>query len=201
MKTSFVLFIILISSGAIPAQFSLEWEKSFGGSDAELGNYIMEVAQKGYLMISESKSNNGDVSGNHGEYDFWLVRMDTAGNLLWQKTYGGSYSDRSRYGLQLEENNYVIFGDSYSDNGDVTAHHGSIFFADYWLIKTDSTGNIIWEKSLGGTSDEWGLSVLLTNDKGFILSGNTRSNDGDVTGNHGGDDYWIVKTDSNGNIQ
>src|SRR6185503_1185914 len=82
--------------------------------------------------------------------------------------------------------------------GDVTGKHGS---NDYWLVKIDSTGTIQWQKSLGGTVGEGANSCEQTADGGYIITGGSFSNDGNVTGNHGGGDYWIVKTDSAGGIQ
>ena len=69
---------------------------------------------------------------------------------------------------------------------------------DYWIVKLDANGNIVWQKSLGGSADD-AYSIQQTTDGGFIVAG-FRSNDGDVSGNHGTNDYWVVKLDANGNI-
>ena len=77
---------------------------------------------------------------------------------------------------------YILTGATWSNNGNVTNNHGG---ADYWLVRTDESGNIVWQKCFGGScSDEfWGLSM--TSDSGYLCCGVSCSNDGDVTGNHG----------------
>jgi len=64
---------------------------------------------------------------------------------------------------------------------------------DYWVLKLDSNGTMMWQKPLGGTQSDWATSIHQTFNKGFIIGGWSNSNDLDVSGNHGGTDFWIVK--------
>jgi hypothetical protein len=90
-----------------------------------------------------------------------------------------------------------VAGQSGSNDGNVTGNHGE---SDYWVIKLDGTGNLLWQKSLGGTGSDGARSIQQTSDGGYIVAGHSNSTDGDVKGNQGGDDYWIVKLDNIGNL-
>src|SRR5690606_36383484 len=150
-----------------------------------------------YILTGSSESNDGDVSGNHGNFDCWIVRLDNIGNIQWQKSLGGSQEDSSGQIQQTFDGGYIMVGYSRSNNGDVSGNHGHY---DYWVVKLDMSGNIQWQKSLGGSGVDMAHSIQQTIDGGYIVAGLSQSNDGDVTGNHGGADYWIVKLDDNGNI-
>lgn len=114
--------------------------------------------------------------------------------IQWQKTLGGTTDDGVTSIQQTTDGGYVITGSSTSNDGDVTGHHGTIGYFDYWVVKLDSAGSIEWQKSLGGTDHDVANSIQQTADGGYIVAGGSESNDGDVTGNHGGwGDYWIVK--------
>jgi len=180
---------------------SVEWQRSFGGSDGDEARCIQQTNDGGYIVGGGSRSNNGDITGNHGGYDFWVIKLDSMGIIEWQKAMGGSAYDEARYIQQTHDDGYIVAGYSHSNDRDVTVNHGS---GDFWVVKLDLIGNIEWQKSLGGSSDDDIWWVEQTLDRGFILTGFSQSNDGDVTGHHGSTsnkDYWIVKLDSLGNIQ
>ncbi|HEY6064447.1 MAG TPA: T9SS type A sorting domain-containing protein, partial [Chitinophagaceae bacterium] len=152
----------------------------------------------GYIVAGYTLSNDGDVSGNHGLNDYWIIKIDQVGNLQWQKVFGGSNHDLANRIRQTPDGGYIVYGYTRSSNGDVTGFHGGY---DYWVIKLNSTGNLQWQKALGGSNIDNPTSISLTNDGGYIMTGASNSTDGDVTGNHGNDDAWVVKMDINGNIQ
>lgn len=114
-------------------------------------------------------------------------------DIEWQKTLGGSYGDFATSIQQTTDGGYIVAGYSYSNDGDVTDHRGLEGWADFWVVKLDNTGDIEWEKSLGGSDHDFGNSIQQTTDGGYIVAGYSDSNDGDVTGNHGITDFWIVK--------
>jgi hypothetical protein len=91
---------------------------------------------------------------------------------------------------QTSDGGYIVAGSSYSSGGDVTGNHGH---DDYWVVKLSGSGEKQWEKSLGGSNSDYASSIQQTSDGGYIVAGSSYSSDGDVTGNHGGSDYWIVK--------
>ena len=175
------------------------WTKSLGGSGADFAYSISQTADGGFIVAGKSNSNDGDVIGNHGDYDYWIVKLDSMGDTLWTKSFGGSGSDFANFVIQTNDGGFIIAGSSNSDTieGNATGNHGGY---DYWIVKLNSIGNLVWHKSLGGTNLDHALSIIQTIDGGFIVAGGSRSNDGDVTGNNGFEDFWIVKLDSIGVI-
>ncbi len=174
----------------------LDWIKMFGGSENDVARSAIQTSDGKYVLVGYTTSSDGDVSGNHGGSDVWIVKLDENGNMLWQRTLGGSGLDMGLSVIQDDDGNYVLVGYTTSNDGDVSGNHGEI---DVWIVKLDENGNILWQKTLGGSIGEMGLSVVQA-DGGYILAGLTASNDGDVSGNHGYTDAWIVKLDKNGNI-
>ena len=90
-----IAFIItsLLAVGQAPA---IQWQKSFGGTAADKGNSIRQTADGGYVMAGETNSNNGDVTVNNGNTDYWVIKVDATGSLQWQKSLGGAAEDRDR---------------------------------------------------------------------------------------------------------
>lgn len=182
----------------------IEWQKCYGGQWDDIGSCIQQTSDGGYIMAGETRSNNGDVSGNHGgEYDFWIVKINSIGDLEWQKCFGGSGIETAACIQQTIDGGYIVVGITDSNSGDVTGYHGinADWVLDYWVIKISSVGNLEWQKCFGGTGEDWARSIQQTNDGGYIVAGYTNSTDGDVTGNHGEYDYWVVKISSAGNLE
>jgi hypothetical protein len=185
----------------LDSNHAIQWQKSLGGIAGDQAKNVEQTADGGYIVSGESESIDGDVTGNHGSRDYWIVKLNASGNIQWQKSYGGTSDDFNPSIKQTTDGGYVIAGSSLSNDGDVTGHNTGGYGADYWVIKVDTSGNIQWQKSYGGNSDDQAYDVKQTSDGGYILSGTSNSTDGDVTGNHGGYDYWVVKIKANGNIQ
>jgi len=174
---------------------NIKWQKALGGSDSDWAYNIQQTSDGEYIVAGYTGSNDGDVSGNHGEKDFWVVKLDRYGNIEWQKCLGGSGGGGSggdyAYSVQqTSDGGYIVAGETWSNNGDVSGYHGG---GDVWVVKLDRYGDIKWQKCLGGSSWDWAYSIQQTNDGGYIVAGLTRSNDGDVSGNHGEKDFWVVK--------
>jgi len=177
---------------------NLQWQKSYGGSFDDVLVYISVTSDGGYIAAGYTFSFDGDVSGNHGENDFWVIKLDSAGNLQWQKCYGGTSYDQALFLRQTFDGGYVVTGYAASINGNVTNNHG---YEDSWVVKLDNSGNLQWQKCLGGSAYDLGVACYQTADSGYIVSGLSESDDGDVSGNHGGDDAWIIKLDASGSIE
>ncbi len=179
----------------------IEWQKSLGGSDWDEASSIQQTTDGGYIVAGASESNDGDVSGNHGSYDYWVVRLNSAGALVWQRALGGSDEDEASSIQQTSDGGYIVAGYSYSNDGDVSGHHESTDESDYWVAKLNSAGALVWQRSFGGSGGDGALSIQQTSDSGFIVAGGSASNDGDVSGWHEGydsygdptSDYWVVK--------
>jgi hypothetical protein len=176
---------------------NLVWQKCLGGSEGESANDIQKTDDGGYIVAGSSSSTDGDVSGNKGESDFWIVKLDNIGNINWEKSLGGSNRESAKSIQQTTDGGYIVAGSSSSTDGDVSENKGEY---DYWVVKLDNIGNIEWQKCLGGTEDDFAKSIHQTTDGGYIIAGETNSNNGDVSGNHGGLDFWIVKLDEIGNL-
>lgn len=195
-----LLLLILISPPFLAAQtVELEWQKCLGGSSVDKLSDIEPTDDGGFILVGSSRSNNGNVSGNHGWFDVWLVKVDSAWNIIWQKSLGGDTTDQAYSVKQTSDGGYIFIGHTRSNNGNVSGLHG--IYPDFWVVKLNSLGIITWQKCLGGTGTDFGTSIIQTSDGGYALTGMTTSADGDVTGYHNLLDVWTVKLDASGNIQ
>jgi len=113
----------------------MQWQKSLGGSNEDEANSIQQTSDSGFIVAGYSISIDGDVSGNHGLPDYWIVKLDSIGNIQWQESLGGSNYDYANSILQASDSGYIIAGGSSSNDGDITGHHGSQNFADFWIVK------------------------------------------------------------------
>jgi hypothetical protein len=163
--------------------------KTYGGSNGEGGGQIY-LSGDGYLFSATTASNNGDVSGNHGYVDTWLVKTDGLGNIVWQKCYGGTDMDNAEICNVDASGNIVLAGYTFSRSGDITSSKGG---EDMWVLKTAAGGNIIYSGVLGGKNGDMCNMAIPTADGMYISAGRSNSTSGDVTGNHGGEDVWVVK--------
>lgn len=172
---------------------NLVWQECLGGDSVDRAYSVQQIADGGFIVAGYSNSNNENVSGNNGAFDYWIVKLDTVGNLIWQKSLGGSSGDAAYSIQQTADGGFVVGGYSLSNDGDITEALGN---GDYWIVRLDASGNLVWQKSMGGSVDDLAYSLQLTNDGGFIVAGWSLSNNGDVSGNHGSFDYWVVKLSS-----
>ncbi len=182
---------------------NIVWQKTIGGNGQDALSSIQQTFDNGYILAGASYSGiSGDkTEGSQGRNDFWVVKLDTAGNILWQNTIGGSDYDFYPSIQQCPDGGYILGGKTYSGiSGDkIEANHGS---TDYWIIKLDTVGNIMWQNTIGGSGSDEFSSIGLTKDGGYIIAGSSNSGiSGDKTENpQGSYDYWVIKIDSSGNI-
>jgi len=194
-----------------------QWAMSLGGTGLEGGGSVKQTADGGYIVAGYTDGSGGgnyDTACNHhypgsGYPDAWIVKLDSARNIQWQQCYGGTYGDASSNIIELE-NGYLVLGHTMSNDGDVSGLHSppgpnSDYGGDIWVFKIDKTGNLLWQKCLGGTYNDVARNIFPTSDGGFMIVGTTASKDGDVVGNHDliagwTGDIWFVKIDSTGNL-
>lgn len=207
MKKSSCLFSVLFLLAScnklrdfipLPSTPAPQFSKAYGGSIGDVANGIVSSLDGGYVVAGWTRSNNGDVSGNHGQEDAWVFKTDKSGNKLWQKAFGGTGRDYANSISATWDGGYIIAGYTSSNDGDVNGNHGSY---DAWVVKLDKDGNKQWQKTLGGTDFDQANSITTSLDGGYIIAAYTGSNDGDVSGNHGRGDVWVVKLDKAGNTQ
>jgi len=175
---------------------NLEWRRYFGGTNNDRVYQVIEAQDGGLLLVGASESNDFDVTDSRGSYDFWAVRIDLQGNLLWEQSYGGSEIDIAYAATATSDGGYLLAGDTRSNDLDITDFIGS---ADVWLVKIDDQGNMQWQKTLGGSNFESARAIVSYN-QGYAITGGSRSADGDLTSNAGQNDIWVATIDSNGNI-
>lgn len=200
-KIIFTLVTFFCIKTNIFSQSSILWQKNFGGSSIDMCKDVFLTSDGGYIAVGTALSTNGDITYNHGDNDCWVIKFNKNKEVEWQRTYGGSLSEDGVSIKQTKDSGYIMLASSLSNNGDVSGHHGLGYLRnDYWVAKLSHDGNIQWQKSLGGDGVEFARSVDITDDGGYIIAGWTDSNNGDVVGNHGDNDGWIVKLDSIGHI-
>lgn len=182
----------------------LIWQKCLGGGNHDYSLQLLETEAGDIMVAGSTNSTDGDVFGTHGWDDYWLIKLNRYGDFQWQRCYGGSQRNELNDFVQANDGGFVISGYSASTDGDI---HNPILKYDYWVVKVNSTGDIVWEKSYGGeeddgaknnVSDDSRVSIDRTKNGGYIIAGSTRSYAGDISGNHGKSDIWLVAIDSTG---
>lgn len=180
------------------------WDKTIGGSDQELPhiNTFIQTTPDSFLLGASSRSpiSGEKTEANRGDYDYWVVLVDSNGVIAWDKTFGGSGTDFLYAVQKTLDGGYVLGGWSNSDiSGDKIASNKGDY--DYWVIKTDALGNKLWDRTYGGSGTERLYAIEIDFDGNIVLGGYTNTGaEGDKTEpSHGGNDIWLVKIDQNGN--
>jgi hypothetical protein len=155
-----------------------QWNKTYGGPDYDWAESVIQTSDGGYALVGCTRSFGA------GSYDFWLIKTDANGDMEWNKTYGGTNMDVAESIIQTSDGGYALAGRTGPRN-----------YYDFWFVKTDADGNMEWNKTFGGTSDDMAHSLIQTVDGGYALAGYTGSFGA------GESDFWLIKTDANGNVQ
>lgn len=177
---------------------NFEWEKSYGGSGLDDPQSVALTSDGGFVISGFTDSSDGDITGFHGGHDIWIIKLDGSGNLQWQKAIGGSGYEHASSVIQTTDGGYILAGDTNSVDGNAYTEEPANL--DSWIVKLDGSGEILWNKRLGGTNKDYGIEILEVLDSGYLVAGHSQSQDGDVTGNHGQSDYWVTQLDMEGDI-
>jgi hypothetical protein len=180
-----------------------QWQKTIGGSSQEKLQSIYQTKDGGYILGGSSSSDiSGDKTMNsYGNLDYWVVKLNQDGGIEWQQTIGGKYFDELRSIQQTLDQGYILGGYSNSPKSGNKSddNFGS---GDYWIVKLDKSGNIDWQKTIGGNKDDELFVVHQSYDKGFLIGGSSNSSSSfeKKVGNSIGTDFWVLKLDEDGSM-
>ncbi|CAN0569218.1 unnamed protein product [Ectocarpus sp. 12 AP-2014] len=176
---------------------ALQWRGYFGGTNNDRSHAVVQSDDGGFVMAGFSESDDFDITNTQGSYDFWTVKVDAKGNMLWERSFGGSGIEIAHDIAKTNDGGYVLTGNTFSTDGDISEANGE---SDFWLIKVNDAGSLIWEQSYGGSGFDAAQAVIASKDGGYFVVGNTKSVDADTSINYGENDLWMVKTDDTGNL-
>lgn len=177
----FLLIAVLAGFGLTSFCWGITWEKTFSGGSNLASSFssVQQTRDGGYVIGGST------LSFGVGNGDVWVLKLDETGNILWQKTFGGTGFDYATSVQQTRDGGYVVSAGTTSFGGGED---------DWWLLKLDPSGNVIWQKTFGGIGFDFLQSVQVTRDGGYVISGST--------GSFGrGTDAWLLKLDSSGAIR
>ncbi len=160
---------------------NMEWNRTYGGADVDVAVAMVQTSDGGYILAGET------CSFGAGESDFWLIKVDSSGSMRWNRTYGQATAEVATSVIQTSDGGYALAG-YFTENDSNT---------DGWLVKTDSAGNMQWNRTYGGARGDYANSLIQTSDGGYALAGRTYSFGDRVDAPRG----WLVKTDSEGNME
>jgi len=190
----------------IDSNQKMSWIRIYGGSENEGAGPACQLPDGGYAVLASTQSSNGNVTGFHGGYDYWLLRLDDSGNLLWENCYGGPGDEGASSLALTPDGGFIMLGTTNDTGGEVTLHYGDELSYDWWVVKTDSLGNLQWQKTLGGTGQETAQGTILSIDSAYYLISSSTSTDHNCTDTcwhanvNTGYDYYLLKLDGSGNV-
>ena len=170
----FLVICFLTSTLIVNAQApAIQWQKTIGSSGYDFLNSICQTSDGGYIMGGYS---DGNISGyktedNLGGDDYWIVKVNALGNVEWENTVGGGNFDRFYSVEETPDGGFILGGQSLSGGGWGDKSESNKGGYDYWILKIDSVGNIIWQKNVGGDLEDYFSELILTNDGGFLIFG------------------------------
>jgi hypothetical protein len=159
---------------------NMEWNQTYGGPASDVAVAMVQTGDGGYAIAGQT------YSFGAGDSDFWLVKVDSSGSIQWNRTYGQTTADVAASVIQTSGGGYVLAGYLTDSNAS----------RDLWFVKTDSFGNMQWNRTYGGAGYDYANSVVQTSDGGYALAGTSDSFSDDMSS-----EFWLVKTDLNGNVE
>ncbi|MFY9242274.1 MAG: hypothetical protein WAO74_04530 [Polaribacter sp.] len=173
----------------ISADGDLIWEKNFGGSEVDEPRGITTTNDGNFIIVGDTRSSDKDVTTNNGGADLWMLKISTDGNLIWQKTFGGTNFDVARSISKTQDNGFIIAGNSRSLDAGFTNQGQN----DAWVLKVDANGNLVWQKFVGGSENEFLFDAIELNNQTIIAVGESNSSDVNIPENKGFSDALIIK--------
>jgi len=199
MKKNLYIIMVCILAVFLISGCSKTWRKMYGGSGWDRASSIQQTSDGGYIVAGSSYSTDIPGVTNHGDLtqDCYIIKLDADGEVLWQNMFGGS-EEESAYSIQqTSDGGYIVAGSSSSTDIPGVTNHGS---SDFYIIKLDADGNVLWQNMYGGSDGDGAYSIQQTSDGGYIVAGQSGSTDIPGVINHGGSDFYIIKLDANGEV-
>ena len=172
------------------------WKTITGGNGWDRGISIAQTSDGGFMALCATSSSDLVLNGTiyHGSDDLMVVKLNSLGQIVWQKTFGGSNTDNARFITATSDGFCIITGSTYSINGDID---GAVRkgYDDIWVLKIALDGSVIWKRTYGGNGSEEALSAVVLTDGNYMIAGTSRSADEDFSGagHHGNSDIVLLK--------
>ena len=183
---------------------NLQWQKFLGGTSGDVPARIFPAKDGNYFVVGASSSSDGDISADPypASSNYWIIKVDSNGNILWDKIVGGNCFDQIWTGTATDDGGIVGMGWTCSGDGDIGQYFGSY---DMWMIKLDTNGEKVWDFTIGTTNYDFGQAIIQTSDGGFLAGGASAfaSQPGNIDCTPFSDysEAIVFKLDSNANIQ
>jgi type IX secretion system substrate protein/PKD domain-containing protein len=198
MKRFFIVLLSTFIIAVLPAQqMDIVWQKCLGTDDTDYPDCITKT-QNGFMLSNVVMKEYPGISNYHGSADAWVVEIDTLGNILSERCFGGSEGEGFSKIIELPDKEYYLFGGTDSDDGDVQSNNHNGW--DLWVVKIDSLMNITWERCYGGYQFEGSHDAIAAPNGGLFILGSITSSGGDISTHYGRTDGWLCRIDSLGNI-
>lgn len=176
---------------------NLEWKNEVRCSGNDRGICMLIDQNNDVLVLASSNSNDGVFSNNKGYEDLYLLKFSKTGEIIEKKQFGGEFIDLPSSIIATYDGNFLISGHSRSTSGALSNNKGQL---DFWVIKVDPSGNTIWEKTYGGTDEDYSVKAIQLRDGNYMLLGHSTSIDFDVPDNYGDLDISLMKLSTEGEI-
>jgi hypothetical protein len=184
------------------ASGTIQWEKKYGGSKEDRACSVEETTTGEFVVSGWSGSADGTNSTNYGWVDYWLLKLNATGDIILNKKYGGSDDDHGYAAVVNSDGTMVMAGESFSENNQVTCTNPTICESSFWLVKTNTLGDIAWSRCVGSHYSganyfNRAFNIIKTTDGGYVAIGSGW--DSSIQNTYGASDFWAVKYDNNGN--
>jgi len=197
-KIKFVLLLLVSSINAYTQIPEIVWQQCYGSPELDRSFGIVTKGD-GLLIAIHLRDSIPGITNYNDLGCIWIINTDSTSNIIWEKCFGGSKGDVPQKLIKKSEDEFFIFGYTYSTDGDVqSGNHG---YSDIWVVKINDLGDIIWEKTYGCIGIDDPRDMILTPDGGFVMIDRIGIGGGDVTHFYGSGDCWMAKCDSLGNIE
>jgi hypothetical protein len=187
------------------ADLSVAWEKNYGGAAADLLSDVKQTTDNGFIVVGTSKSPSNIYKSEmpKGGNDYWILKLDAAGNIEWDKSYGSSGQDMCNNVIITADSNYLVCGYSYAAASADKTENNHSDSSDFWILKLNTAGDIIWQNTIGGTHTDVVNDAVAMPGGGCILAGVSWSNISDdksenTIGYGIGGDIWLVRINESG---